>query len=155
MILERGYSTEHKGYCCWDPINRQFCICRDVTFDESRSFYSCPSFDVSPGSLTESLFLTLLGATLSSALLLSHLVVPSFSVPSSDYETSPMDPAHETPSSASLLPSSDVSVFSSKPLVIHVYTIVGKSQTPMPSPHSNSSSAIPAPELAHYDLRDY
>jgi hypothetical protein len=34
-----GYSDEHKGYQCWDPVGRRMCISRDVKFDESRSFY--------------------------------------------------------------------------------------------------------------------
>ncbi|WVZ84335.1 hypothetical protein U9M48_031376 [Paspalum notatum var. saurae] len=46
-----GYSAEHKGYRCWDPVGRRMRISRDVIFDESRPFYPRPSSDASLASL--------------------------------------------------------------------------------------------------------
>jgi hypothetical protein len=43
-----GYSDEHKGYRCWDPVGHRMCISRDITFDEMRPFYPCPTFSTYP-----------------------------------------------------------------------------------------------------------
>jgi hypothetical protein len=50
-----GYSTEHKGYRCWNPIARRMRTSRDVVFDESRLFYPRPTTDTSPASLIDHL----------------------------------------------------------------------------------------------------
>jgi hypothetical protein len=50
-----GYSAEHKGYRCWDPVARRMRTSRDVVFDESRPFYLRPTTDDPPASLVESL----------------------------------------------------------------------------------------------------
>jgi transposase InsO family protein len=38
-----GYSGEHKGYRCWDPVGCRTRISCDVTFNETRPFYPCPT----------------------------------------------------------------------------------------------------------------
>ncbi|WVZ70679.1 LOW QUALITY PROTEIN: hypothetical protein U9M48_019322 [Paspalum notatum var. saurae] len=50
-----GYSAEHKGYRCWDPVGRRIRISRHVVFDESRPFYPRPSSDASLASLVDPL----------------------------------------------------------------------------------------------------
>jgi hypothetical protein len=50
-----GYSAEHKGYRCWDPVGRRMRTSRDVVFDESRPFYPRPTTDAPPASLDDPL----------------------------------------------------------------------------------------------------
>jgi hypothetical protein len=49
-----GYSAEHKGYRCLDPITRRMRTSRDVIFDESHPFYPRPTTDA-PASLVDPL----------------------------------------------------------------------------------------------------
>jgi hypothetical protein len=50
-----GYSTEHKGYRCWDPVARRMRTSRDIVFDESRPFYPRATTDAPPASLVDHL----------------------------------------------------------------------------------------------------
>jgi hypothetical protein len=50
-----GYSVEHKGCRCWDPVTRRMRTSRDVVFDESRPFYPRPTIDAPPASLVDPL----------------------------------------------------------------------------------------------------
>jgi hypothetical protein len=50
-----GYSAEHKGYHCWDPVTHRMRMSRDVIFDESHSFYPRPTTDAAPTSLVDPL----------------------------------------------------------------------------------------------------
>jgi hypothetical protein len=43
-----GYSDEHKGYRCWDPVSHRMRISRDVMFDETRPFYPRPTSSTYP-----------------------------------------------------------------------------------------------------------
>jgi hypothetical protein len=40
-----GYSTEHKGYRCWDLVTHRIQTSRDVVFDQSHPFYPHPTTD--------------------------------------------------------------------------------------------------------------
>jgi hypothetical protein len=51
------YSTEHKGYRCWDTVARRMRTSRDVVFDESRPFYPRPTTDAPHASLVDPLSL--------------------------------------------------------------------------------------------------
>ena len=48
-----GYSLEHKGYRCYNPMTRKIRISRDVVFDELTSWYALPPIVVDDGKPTE------------------------------------------------------------------------------------------------------
>ena len=47
-----GYSTEHKGYRCWDPISQRIRVSRHVIFWEHHMFSSLSSFHSIPSTTT-------------------------------------------------------------------------------------------------------
>jgi hypothetical protein len=84
-----AYSTEHKGYRCWDPITHGMRTSWDVVFDGSRSFYPRPTANASPASLVDPLsFLCFPDAPPAS------LPIPCSTLPSSmsSFESPPVVP---------------------------------------------------------------
>jgi hypothetical protein len=84
-----GYSAEYKCYRCWDLIARMMQTSRDVTFDESRPFYSRPTIDASLASLVDHLsFLLFPDAPL------AYLPIPRSTILSSvsSFESFPLVP---------------------------------------------------------------
>ena len=143
-----GYSAEHKGYRCWDPVARRLRISRDVTFDESRSFYPRPTSDVSSQAVVEPL---------------SFLIFPDTPI-STVFLPPPPSPPAPSPSLPSKTPSHVPfrSIYDSNPPVIHTYS--RRLQNPSPpvesspdvSPLVETSSVadISSQPSSRYDLRD-
>uniref|UniRef100_A0ACD5WIJ6 Uncharacterized protein n=1 Tax=Avena sativa TaxID=4498 RepID=A0ACD5WIJ6_AVESA len=104
-----GYSDEHKGYRCWDPVGRRMRISRDVTFDETRPFYPRPTAGTYP---VEDISFLLFPDTPPSTPIVSSSGSPSpdvsSSTPSSSApSSSPSSP--RSPESSSTIPSSSSS----------------------------------------------
>jgi hypothetical protein len=78
-----GYSTEHKGYRCWDPVTHRIRTSRDVVLDESRPFYPRLITDSSPTSLVDNLSFLLFPDAPPASLPIPHSILPS-SVSSSE-----------------------------------------------------------------------
>jgi hypothetical protein len=72
-----GYSAEHKGYYCWDPVARRMWTPRDVVFDESHPFYSCLTTNAPPASLVDPLSFLFFSDAPPASLPLSHLTLPT------------------------------------------------------------------------------
>jgi hypothetical protein len=72
-----GYSAEHKGYRCWDPVARRMRTSRDVVFDESRPFYPRPTTNASPASLVDHLSFLFFPAAPPASLPLPRLTLPT------------------------------------------------------------------------------
>ncbi|XLU92472.1 hypothetical protein S245_006824, partial [Arachis hypogaea] len=53
----KGYASNKKGYKCYHPQSRRFCISKDVTFHGSKSFF--PSSQLQGESIPEAEFLEL------------------------------------------------------------------------------------------------
>ena len=147
-----GYSLEHKGYRCWDPIARRVRISKDVTFDESRSFYPHHSSTATTESLVDPLsFLTLPDYPLSPAPVRS--THPS---PVSAHEIQLTQDEISAPGSPTSVEPFTVSPFP--------FTYSRRAQHPSPSdaPPSTSTPSLlgpvpsgpPTPLAPRYNLRD-
>ncbi|WVZ51873.1 LOW QUALITY PROTEIN: hypothetical protein U9M48_002974 [Paspalum notatum var. saurae] len=130
-----GYSAEHKGYRCWDPVGRRIRISRDVVFDESRPFYPRPSSDASLASFVDPLsFLFIPNNAIAH---ISSRSVPSPTVSSSGVLPPSIVPPVASSSESSSLPPD----YTTKPPVTQVYT---RRSALTSSEHTDEPSSVPS-----------
>jgi hypothetical protein len=122
-----GYSTEHKGYHCWDPITRRMRTSQDVVFDESRPFYPCPTTDAPPASLVDHPSFLFFPDAPPASLLLPLLTLP---ISVSSTESSPVVPYYTV-----------------KPPVTQVYNHRGALLPEVPTSSSELSSDVSSSSL--------
>jgi hypothetical protein len=122
-----GYSAEHNGYRCWDPVARRMRTSQDVVFDESRPFYPRPTTDAPPASLIDPLsFLFFPDATPTSL----PLPRPTLSTSVSSAESSPVVPDYTV-----------------KPPVTQVYNCRGACLSEVPTSSAELSSDVSSSSL--------
>jgi hypothetical protein len=117
-----GYTAEHKGYRCWDPVACRTWTSRDVVFDESHPFYLHPTIDAPPTSLVDPLSFLFFPDAPPASMLLPRLTLPT-SVPSA--ESSPV-----------------VLDYTVKPLVTQVYDHRGVHLSEVPTSSAELSSDV-------------
>jgi hypothetical protein len=122
-----GYSAEHKGYRCWDPIAHRMQTSQDVTFDESHPFYPRPTTDGPPASLFDSLSFLFFPDAPPASLPLPR---PTLLTSVSSAESSPMVPDYTV-----------------KPPVTQVYSHCGACLSEVPTSSAELSSDVSSSSL--------
>jgi hypothetical protein len=119
-----GYSIEHMGYHCSDPVAHRMRTSRDVVFDESHPFYPCPTIDAPPASLFDPLSFLFFPDAHPASLPLPR---PTLPISVSSIESSPVVPDYTV-----------------KPLVTQVYSRRGAHLSEVPTSSAELSSDVPS-----------